>query len=176
MTQDYYGTKRVTAWMDACAEEGPDGYTVKYSDGRSSWIPKDEFELAYQPLDRLSFGHAVQAMKEGHKVARSGWNGKNMCIFLIPGSVITVTEGRPLAKVFDVDEIVSYLPHIDMKTADGKVVPWLASQTDMLSDDWMIVDELPVCSACASRMVPNRKEGDGSCFICLNCGEKSGKS
>ncbi len=147
MTRDYYGTKRVTAWpqqgkdpVTGTYEMGPDGYAVKYEDGYVSWSPKDVFEKAYQPLDALSFGHALVALKQGHAVARAGWNGKNMCLVLVPGATITVGEGRPLAKAFPIGETVDYLPHIDMKTADGKVVPWLASQTDILADDWMIVE------------------------------------
>ena len=62
-----------------------------------------------------------------------------MFLFLVPGSRITVSAGRPLAAVFPVGTDVDYLPHIDMKPADGKVVPWLASQTDVLADDWTVI-------------------------------------
>jgi hypothetical protein len=189
MTRDYYGTKRVTSWPQTKQFEGKgergleepanvelrSGYAVKYADGYISWRPKDVFEAAYQPLDALSFGHAIAAMKAGQRVARAGWNGKNMFLILIPGSVFTVAEGRPLAKAFPIGTVIEYLPHIDMKTVDGKVVPWLASQTDMLADDWMIIDELPACAGCGGYMVRS-KEGDGICYVCLNCGEKSGKS
>ncbi len=70
----------------------------------------------------MNFGQAIEALKEGKKVARSGWNGKNMYLEL----------QRP-------DEHSKMtLPYIYMKTAQGDVVPWLASQTDMLSDDWIV--------------------------------------
>ena len=73
MTQDYYGTKRVLAWEDKHFD-GREGYAVAYDEGRyTSWSPKDVFEAAYQPVDALSFGHALAALKEGHSVWRSGW-------------------------------------------------------------------------------------------------------
>ena len=83
MQEDYYGTKRVTAWPYARstqqtsdgAETFQDGYSVRYADGYTSWSPKEVFEAAYQPLNALSFSHALQALKEGHKVARAEWNG-----------------------------------------------------------------------------------------------------
>lgn len=86
-----------------------------------------------------SFSVALFWLKDGDRVAREGWNGRNMWLVLVPGSTITVTEGRPLAKAFLVGVQVEYLPHIDMKTADNKVVPWLASQTDLLAEDWVRV-------------------------------------
>jgi hypothetical protein len=136
MTEDYYGTKRITAWH--ADKGGKPGYSVKYADGYISWSPKETFEEAYQPLDALSFGHAVEAMKAGHKVARSGWNGKGMFLFLVAGSVFKVNR-PPLLGIYPGGTEISYCPHIDMKTADGKVVPWLASQTDVLANDWGIV-------------------------------------
>lgn len=142
MTQDYYGTKRITAWKQE--KDGAAGYAVKYADGYLSWSPADVFEAAYQPLDRLSFGHAVEALKAGHRVARSGWNGKGMFLFLVPGSTFKVNR-PPLLGIYPEGTEINYCPHIDMKTADGKVVPWLASQTDVLANDWQIV-ELPLAA------------------------------
>lgn len=138
MTQDYYGTKRITAWSDD--RDGKPGYAVKYSDGYISWSPKDVFEKAYQPLYALSFGHAVVALKAGHRVARRGWNGKGMFLFLVPGSTFKVNR-PPLLGIYPEGTEINYHSHIDMKTADGKVVPWLASQTDVLADDWVVLSE-----------------------------------
>lgn len=122
MTQDYYGTKRITAWRQDDPEKGP-GYAVKYADGYTSWSPLDVFEAAYQPIDAMSFGHALQAMRDGYRVARQGWNGKGMWLEIqLPTALSKMT-----------------LPYIYMSTAQGDFVPWLASQTDMLSDDWGIV-------------------------------------
>ena len=70
------------------------------------------------------FGDAVRYLKLGKHVARHGWNGKGMWIAL----------QRP-----DLNSKMS-LPYIYMKTVDDRLVPWLASQTDMLADDWVCVD------------------------------------
>lgn len=71
----------------------------------------------------MDFGKALQVLKDGGKVAREGWNGKNMHLGL----------QRPDAKS------KMTLPYIFMFTADKQLVPWLASQTDMLSEDWVRV-------------------------------------
>jgi len=64
-----------------------------------------------------------------------------MWLVLVPGSIqLTVEEGRPLALAgVPVGTKFDYLPHIDMMTVQGALVPWLASQTDVLADDWQIV-------------------------------------
>lgn len=87
----------------------------------------------------MNFGSALQALKNGQKVAREGWNGKGMFLFLVPGSVFKVNRA-PLLGIYPEGTEINYCPHIDMKTADGKVVPWLASQTDVLAEDWAVVE------------------------------------
>ena len=86
----------------------------------------------------FTFGTALKKLKQGYKVARSGWNGKGMFVFLVPGSVFKVNRA-PLLGIYPEGTEVTYCPHIDMKTADGSVVPWLASQTDVLAEDWELV-------------------------------------
>lgn len=86
-----------------------------------------------------SFGSAVAALKQDYKVARSGWNGKGMFLFLVPGSTFKVNRA-PLLGIYPEGTEINYCPHIDMKTADGSIVPWLASQTDVLAEDWMTVE------------------------------------
>lgn len=147
MTKDYYGTKRIRAYEKPHDETGEAGYGVIYADGYQSWSPKDVFEAAYQPIDAMSFGHALAALKEGHKVARAGWNGKGMWIALTPGSTFPAEKAKDgHAAKHRADEIghegeITLGAHIDMRAADGTlVVGWLASQTDMLADDWQIVD------------------------------------
>jgi len=83
----------------------------------------------------MDFSTALLALKAGKRVARAGWNGKGMFIFLVPGSVFQVSR-PPLLGIYPEGTTVRYRAHIDMKTADGMVVPWLASQTDLLAEDW----------------------------------------
>ena len=87
----------------------------------------------------MNFGQAIEALKEGKRVARAGWNGKGMFLFLVPGSNFIVNR-EPLLSIIGEGAQITYRPHIDMKDAEGKVVPWLASQTDMLAEDWQIVE------------------------------------
>lgn len=83
----------------------------------------------------MDFSQALQLLKRGEKVARSGWNGKGMFIFLVPGSTFKVNR-PPLMGIYPEGTEVKYHAHVDMKTADGQIVPWLCSQTDLLADDW----------------------------------------
>lgn len=69
----------------------------------------------------VSFSSALLECKAGRRIAREGWNGKRMWVRLI-------TPNGPNCEL--------HLPYLQMKTADGKFVPWLASQTDILADDW----------------------------------------
>ena len=84
-------------------------------------------------------GYAVSMVKAGKKVCRNNWNGKGMFIFLVPGSTFQVNR-PPLLGIYPEGTVINYLSHIDMKTTDGMIVPWLASQTDLLADDWEIVE------------------------------------
>jgi len=88
----------------------------------------------------MNFGQALEALKNGKLCARSGWNGKKMFVFLVKGSQFQVNRA-PLLGIFPEGTEIDYCPHIDMKTADGKIVPWLASQTDVLAEDWGIVNQ-----------------------------------
>lgn len=88
----------------------------------------------------LDFGSALDAIKAGYRVARSGWNGKGMFLFLVPGSKFKVNR-PPLLGIYPEGTEVSYHAHIDMKTAQGDVVPWVASQTDVLAEDWEIIKD-----------------------------------
>lgn len=162
--KQYLGTKLIAAtpmtrlaynqlrgWALPADENGDDeGYLVEYQDGGKpnmagyavyvSWSPKEQFEKAYRQTDGLNFGLAIEAMKAGHKVARAGWNGKGMFLYYVPANVYPASGNKlnTMAGVFP-DDMVPYAAYIAMKTAQDNVVPWLASQTDMLADDWAIV-------------------------------------
>ncbi len=86
------------------------------------------------------FGWAIKQMRIGEKVRRAGWNGKGMFIFLVPGSTFKVNR-PPLLGIYPEGTEINYQPHIDMKTAQNTVVPWLASQSDMLATDWETAEE-----------------------------------
>lgn len=113
--------------------------------------------------ENLNFGQALEALKQGKRALRAGWNGKGMFIFMrpadelhiemvvdkvksLPQSVkdyykqdITNSDGERIAT--DADDTVKFTAYICMKAADGTIVNgWLASQTDMLSEDWGVLD------------------------------------
>lgn len=96
-----------------------------------------------------TFGRAIKALKDGYKVAREGWNGKNMFIYLNKGNIAADNPtnnykvgGCPI-ELFTVGDFgtSTRMPNLNMKAADGSTVTgWLASQTDILSEDWTIVE------------------------------------
>ena len=77
---------------------------------------------------KLNFGQAVEALKSGQRVSREGWNGKGMFLFYVD------------SWEYGVNTEYAKQPFIAMKTAQNMVVPWLASQSDVLGEDWCIVD------------------------------------
>ena len=84
-----------------------------------------------------TFGYAIEVMKQGHKVCRTGWNGKNMFLYYVPGDTYKTQTGIAREEFGDEVECGAY---ICMKPANGPlVIGWLASQTDMLAEDWIII-------------------------------------
>lgn len=152
MENKYIGSKIVTAqsmsrgeyndyrgWIIPPDENPADeGYLVRYQpDGYESWSPKEIFEAAYRRTDGLSFGLALEAAKKGMRIARAGWNGKGMYVFLAQE-----VGFHTYADITDLPEDgFDVLDCLCMRTADGNICPgWLASQTDMLADDWVILE------------------------------------
>lgn len=90
----------------------------------------------------MDFGTALTALKNGQRVTRTGWNGAGQWLILVPGSTITVAADRPLGIAAPdlIGQQVAYAPHVDIYTVQGTLVPWLASQTDGLAEDWIIVE------------------------------------
>ena len=95
----------------------------------------------------IDFGEALRALKAGHRIARAGWYGKDMWLALsgplggcrIPAESFWSKHNAEYAAQ-TIDGSANVLPCITMKTADGSILMgWLASQTDMLAEDWLIV-------------------------------------
>lgn len=86
----------------------------------------------------MNFGAAIEALKQGKRVARTGWNGKGMFVYLTKGVDVTQARDNALDEIIRVNGFCKINSHIDMKAADDSIVcGWLASQTDMLSEDWI---------------------------------------
>ena len=154
MTRQAYNDFR--GWTLPADENGADeGYLVEYVDGGKgntdhyvgyvSWSPADVFDRAYRPCEGMTFGQAIESLKAGQKVARKGWNGKGMWLVLVPGTKdVALRAGTPYENALGDVPPIEILPHIDMWTTNAQgrraMLPgWLASQTDMLSEDWEIV-------------------------------------
>lgn len=122
-----------------------EGFLVEYTDqgnsnhpdheGYISWSPRAVFQNAYRRLDNMTFGQAVEALKQGDMVRRTGWNGKGMHIYLEEGRHLPINVGP------EKGESREYAPVICMFTAQGVHQPgWLASQADILAEDWELVE------------------------------------
>jgi hypothetical protein len=127
-----------------------DGYLVEYEpregeasnvsghEGYISWSPKHVFDDAYHSIhDTLPFGLALELAKQGHSIARKGWNGKGLTV-----SVKQPIEGSDMTLPY------MYLHYPATPASDNAPsnhlnanVPWLASQTDVLADDWYVVEK-----------------------------------
>lgn len=96
----------------------------------------------------MKFGEAIERARNGHKVAREGWNGKNMYVYMTQGRIVPAEEWEvhsPAHVLTETERIrggVLIGPHLDMMSAQGvRIIGWLASQTDMLADDWYVVEQ-----------------------------------
>jgi len=89
----------------------------------------------------FSFGDAVEILKKGLRVERAGWNGKGMFLYYVPENKYPANRNEQATMIgMFKDDMVPYGAYIAMKTAQNNVVPWLASQTDVLAEDWQIVE------------------------------------
>lgn len=148
--QQYIGTKIVEAapavkkggkvydltWpIPRSMEPEEPGYRVRYPDGYESWSPKDVFEEAYRPTDAMSFGLAIEAAKKGKRIARKGWNGKGQYVEL----ATAISYASPNGAVVNAEHDAIGNQALAFVGTSGVQMGWLASQADMLADDWMIV-------------------------------------
>jgi hypothetical protein len=146
--KEYIGVKIIKA--EPFTKEGEEGYKVRYQDGYESWSPKAIFQEAYRVIEDgcMTFGLAIEAIKKGFRVARKGWNGKDMFIVYMPPLKLPPfnTQGTErkvndrTAKWIGEDAPLDCQPYIAMYNAQKQWIPgWVASQSDMLSEDWYVV-------------------------------------
>ena len=152
----YIGSKTVqaepmrrSAWHESKGwpipiEDGWDGegYKVRYEDGYESWSPKEVFEAAYRRTDGMNFGLAIEAARMGKKISRAGWNGKGMWVVYRTGYPEGIPANKNTADAVGIQEgeLFKVRPYLQMKCVDGSFQMWLASQSDILADDWYIVE------------------------------------
>lgn len=88
----------------------------------------------------MDIGQAVNEMKEGGIVARDGWKGENIYLVLIHSSR-SIANTTPLSDIYTEGTEIDGYPYVAMKTADNKTVHWSCSQSDLLAEDWYILDD-----------------------------------
>ena len=147
--EEYIGTKRIQTVPMTRGEynkyrgwtmpenENPDeeGYFIRYPDGCQSWSPKKQFEDAYRKSGHMNFGHALEVLKHGGSAARSGWNGKNQYIQLAD----CISYRTADSEIINAEHDAIGNKAIAFVGTSGVQLGWLASQADMLAEDWMIV-------------------------------------
>ncbi len=130
------------------------GYYVRYKDGYESWSPTKAFEGGYSPVaeksenqgpsktSNLHFGEALECLKAGLKVSRTGWNGKGMYAVMMPGypDGVPVNETTQRAHGVPDGTVLKYRPYFQLLTAQGDVAMWSPSDSDILAEDWMVLN------------------------------------
>jgi Protein of unknown function (DUF2829). len=150
MTRKEYNDFR--GWTLPTDENGTDeGYLVEYDDrqkpntkdyaGYVSWCPKDIFEQHNRLTKNMSFSFALEALKEGKKIARKGWNGKGMFVVYQKGYPKGIPCNRQTAEAWGMNEGDPFIcnPYLQIRCVDGSHSMWVPSINDVLSDDWEIV-------------------------------------
>ena len=96
----------------------------------------------------MRFGEVIEHARHGKKIARHGWNGKGMYVYMTKGRLVPTDEwvaGMPSQELTNAEKKKGYVvvnPHLDMMNAQGeRIIGWSATQTDMLIDDWYVVDD-----------------------------------
>lgn len=148
MTRLEYNTYR--GWTLPDDEDGTDdGYLVEYQDGGKanmfghtgyvSWSPKEQADYAYRQINSMTFGLAVEALKQGKAIRRDGWNDKGMFVYRVPGNAYVATTNA--AKTyFGEGALVPYNAYYALKGVDGRVSTWVPSINDVEAEDWSIYD------------------------------------
>lgn len=159
--QQYIGTKIINAqpmnremyndfrgWTVPKDENPSDeGYLVEYTDGGKpnvegyagyvSWSPKEQFEKAYGTTDAMNFGLAVEAIKKGLKITRQGWNGAGQFVYYVPANSYPAQTDAAKQTFGD---MVPYRAYMALKTVQNDIQVWIPSTTDVLADDWLVVE------------------------------------
>jgi hypothetical protein len=117
-------------------------FTASKGDKYPQYMVAEEFEKSCRIADNMNFGDALAALKQGKRVARKGWNGKNMSVAYQKGYPDGIPCNKNTAQAWGMEEgeLFKCRPYLQMRCADGTFQMWLASQSDILADDWYIVE------------------------------------
>ena len=122
-----------------------DGYmfTTSQEDKYPQFMAAAEFEQTCRSTEAMNFGDALLVLKQGKRVARKGWNGKNMSVAYQKGYPDGIPCNKNTAQAWGMEEgeLFKCRPYLQMRCADGTFQMWLASQSDILADDWYVVED-----------------------------------
>lgn len=129
------------------AGEDAEGYLVQYhdangvfqDDGYFSWSPKDVFEAAYRQIDTMTFGLAIEALKQGKKVTRTENANNEMFVYLVPADKYNAKTDAAKS-FFGEDGLVPYNAYLAIKHVNGTVSIYQPNVEDVLAEDWQIVE------------------------------------
>ena len=144
------GIPRADRGWEIPANENPEdeGFYLRYPDGYISWSPKVQFEDAYRSNGQLNFGHALEAMKSGFKLARKSWHKSGMFVVMMPhlhlppynsqepGAKVNDRTARYIGKDTPLYSQEYFAIYIEPKWQPG----WLPSAADLCEEDWLIVE------------------------------------
>lgn len=119
-----------------CRTQIDEGYFFPEGNGYPQFLPKDEFENIFRPAENMSFGLAIEAAKGGKKIARKGWNGKNQYVEL----ATNISYVNAAGETVNADHAAIGNKALAFVGTSGVQIGWLASQSDMLAEDWYIVE------------------------------------
>ena len=129
-------TVQPTTWPVPEGSTAEEGYAVLNPDGSMVWTAKAEFEAACRPADAMTFGQAIEAAKNGKRISRAGWNGKSQYVELATGIGYVGADG----KTVNAEHAAIGNKAFAFVGTSGVQMGWLASQADMLAEDWQIVE------------------------------------
>lgn len=106
------------------------------------WQIVDNDYSVTEPIKTMQFGEAIRMLKQGKRVARLGWNDKNMSVAYQKGYPDGIPCNKQTADCWGLKEgdLFKCRPYLQMQCADGTFQMWLASQSDILADDWYVVN------------------------------------
>lgn len=123
-------------YADRCSIE--EVYVYDGGNGYPVVVPKEEFEKEFFPAENLTFSVALDALKRGERIARKGWNGKGMYVFL--ASEVEFHTMADISEFAEKEDGVYTSDMMVLRTAQGTFQPgWLATQSDILAEDWYVL-------------------------------------
>jgi len=146
--KEYLGVKKIKASKQVRSSDNQDGYQVTYEDGYVSWSPKDVFEKAYRRIDGLTFGLAIEALRQGKLIQRKGWNGKGMFVMKqIPAEIgldtilkMQSVQQTAKDKLIKSGVTLKYENQMLIIKPDDTADSWVPSSSDVFAEDWIILD------------------------------------